>query len=1142
MAFFLRRILAGILFLGFCCWNGVYAEPLPWQFHDPDAKKAYLAIQPLMQAGQYAKAEALWKSAALRFSEHPTDQLIFVLGLGNQLRLRARFSESFLCYRACQQHFKELISQNPVAKAALLEGFADLAFEINQLSTRTKAIAVCKHAFASMPSDAPRRSTLARKIGVLCRLVKDQPSAKTWLQIAQDQDQGFAEEKALLQRDLAYQAFKDNDLDRAKDILDSARKAMEACPNLLQEEWICYYFYATELQYAIGSLTITSVEALENGEKACKAAIEIGEQYPEVVSNLLYVCYGRFAKIRAELGDYAGAIPFAEKSAEGQVARKISPRAISQAYSYLGEFNHYIGNFDQALNYYRQSWLSLLNTTDGADIYHTRLANYAQELINLQHYQDGEKYMTEAIDGLIAKQSDDDATLGRFYANLGIGYLGEKKFDAAIEAFENALERYAMANVMPWSSHCYALIYLATAQNAAGFAEAATANLNRSLVDLRQIPIVNRMERAMVLEMITDFHIDRGNFQEALNINHLFMQEMVGDAVRGINPWTCPDITHSVSPWHTLAAVSQKANILWGLYRQTNDLNLLNASLACSQKALRKLRRLRQEHNNEQEKLRINRYWQTLFENAMQAAIELHDVTHSPAHLATAFEIAEQSKAMLLMEAVIDNHVLETNGKSADLVDQRQRVQTRIMRLHEAINSATIPNRNVALLQAELFQAEKELDQIMQDIEHANPKYSDLVNSFDVISIAELQPLLQQENRTLIEYFYGDSAIYTFVVTGDTFVLHEFSPDSVFEAQLIAFTQALHQVPEEISKAKAGEFAAQSGKILDALWRPIENFLTPNVTIVPDGPLSFISFEALADSIPANGAIQFYSLGYLLERYTISYDYSGTFLSRKPEKSASSQNKVLAIAPSFSPEAGLQALPESMLGVQKLASKFTDVQTFVGSEGSKKAFLNHAPSHQILDLATHGRFDQKNFLNSCIYFSPDGTGDSILLLNELYTLNLPAELAILEACETGLGDYQQGEGVMSLARGFTYAGCKSVLMSLWEVAESKSTRAIMGDFFANLADSLPRDEAIAKAKRNFLQRLRQDRGYDIDQTHPFYWSELVMIGDNSPLPIAQQTSRGWNLIWIMGSASVLLFFATIWIVRQKRKQKSISGQ
>lgn len=1137
-----RRILAGLMVLGCLFGLQVHATSIPWQPHNPAVFHAYDEIEAKMRLGQHAIAETLWVAAITRFANDPHDQLIFVLGLGNQLRLRSKFEEAFHCYRVCQTKFEGILNIKPEARAALLEGYADLAFEGTYKPARTKAIETCSSIFPKMPNNAPRKAILARKIAVLCRLTKDYATADEWLMLAQRFDQGPLSESALLQLEIAHQAFKNGDFVECADQLARADSAMKEANGVLQEDWITYHFYTTELHYAAGSTQTTSLEALEKAEKACKSAIEIGERFPEVVPNLLYVCYGKYAKIRSELGDYAGAIPFAEKSVEGQVKRRISPRGISQAYSFLGEFHHYIGNFEQALSYYRQAWLSLLHVHDIEDIYITRLANYAQELINLEEFAEGEKYMTQAINGFVAKFPNDYAKLGKQYVNLGIGYLEQGQFEDAILSFENAVCNFEKANSRPWADHCYALIQLATAQHAAGQTNAAAINLERSLADLVRIPVVNRMDRAMVLEVITEFLIDTQEFEEALAVNHRFMREMVGDAALGLCPLSCPNLEHSVSPWHTLTAVSQKVDILWGRYRETNEVHFLEASLACSQKALDKLRKLRQEHNNEQEKLRINNYWHTLFENAMRAAMELHNISQNPEYLATAFEISEQSKAMLLMEAVLDNQVLESDDQTAQLVDQRQRVQTRIFRLHEAINTATTPSQELVALQAELFQAEKELEHIILAIQRANPKYSDLVHAFDVVTVNELKPILKVDQRALIEYFYADSAIYTLLVTEDTFIVQTYFPNPAFDSSLQSLTNTMHQIPAASSKDKATQYASHSARVLDAIWRPIEKFLPKNITVIPDGPLSFISFESLASVGPKQGQIEFHNLSYLLDHYTISYDYSGTFMARQAARMVVPANKMLAIAPSFGEHAEVPELAESKRGVQKLASEYNGVQALVGENGSKRAFLQNAESNQIIDLATHGRFDSKNFLNSCIYFSPDGSGDSILFLNELYTLNLPAELAILEACETGFGDYHQGEGVMSLARGFTYAGCRSVLMSLWKVSESKSTRTIMDGFFNNLADSLPRDEAIAKAKRDFLKQIRNERGYSSVQAHPFYWSELVMIGDHSPLPITRTTSKPMPWVILGSSAGAIFLVSAILFLRRKKRKQQVNDQ
>jgi CHAT domain-containing protein len=105
---------------------------------------------------------------------------------------------------------------------------------------------------------------------------------------------------------------------------------------------------------------------------------------------------------------------------------------------------------------------------------------------------------------------------------------------------------------------------------------------------------------------------------------------------------------------------------------------------------------------------------------------------------------------------------------------------------------------------------------------------------------------------------------------------------------------------------------------------------------------------------------------------------------------------------------------------------------------------------------------------------------------------LHAQLVVLSACETGAGQYVAGEGVFSLARGFMDAGVPSVVMSLWQVNDI-STSELMPLFYRHLAQGLPKDEALHKAKLEFLKTS------DPMKTHPFFWAGFVLLGDNAPV-------------------------------------------
>ncbi len=111
--------------------------------------------------------------------------------------------------------------------------------------------------------------------------------------------------------------------------------------------------------------------------------------------------------------------------------------------------------------------------------------------------------------------------------------------------------------------------------------------------------------------------------------------------------------------------------------------------------------------------------------------------------------------------------------------------------------------------------------------------------------------------------------------------------------------------------------------------------------------------------------------------------------------------------------------------------------------------------------------------------------DGFLTMTEVMGLNLNAKVVALTACETGVGENIEGEGVMAMGRAFQYAGAESVLMSLWSVAED-ATVLLTNTFFKNLKNDKEPKEALILAKEEIRKK-----GYE----HPFYWSGFILVGD-----------------------------------------------
>ena len=141
----------------------------------------------------------------------------------------------------------------------------------------------------------------------------------------------------------------------------------------------------------------------------------------------------------------------------------------------------------------------------------------------------------------------------------------------------------------------------------------------------------------------------------------------------------------------------------------------------------------------------------------------------------------------------------------------------------------------------------------------------------------------------------------------------------------------------------------------------------------------------------------------------------------------------------------------------------------IREQATVDAFKRAAPKASIIHLATHATVFPDSPLDSYLHFHADSTsGNRKCSMFEIYRSDIPADLVLLSACETGLGDLRSGEGPMSLARAFQYAGARSVVMNQW-LANDKSSKAITVSFLEHIADGQPKDIALQQAKLEYLQ-------------------------------------------------------------------------
>jgi CHAT domain-containing protein len=147
--------------------------------------------------------------------------------------------------------------------------------------------------------------------------------------------------------------------------------------------------------------------------------------------------------------------------------------------------------------------------------------------------------------------------------------------------------------------------------------------------------------------------------------------------------------------------------------------------------------------------------------------------------------------------------------------------------------------------------------------------------------------------------------------------------------------------------------------------------------------------------------------------------------------------------------------------------------------------------YRIVHFATHGLLDSAHpELSGLVLSMVDEQGreqNGFVDLQDIYNLNLPADLVVLSACETGLGKDVKGEGLVGLTRGFMYAGATRVVASLWKV-DDVATSKLMGKFYeAMLSQGRRPAEALREAQ---IEMWKQKRW-----SYPYYWAAFVLQGE-----------------------------------------------
>lgn len=430
-----------------------------------------------------------------------------------------------------------------------------------------------------------------------------------------------------------------------------------------------------------------------------------------------------------------------------------------------------------------------------------------------------------------------------------------------------------------------------------------------------------------------------------------------------------------------------------------------------------------------------------------------------------------------------------------------------------------------------LFHIRNDYEDFMSEIEENYSKYYELKYTTKFITLKEVQEKLPHK-EALIEYVLSDTLLITFVVDKKGIYAHTQEIEASFQDECFEYYRLLHtQNFSDGVHDNYRTFVELGRKFYEVLIEPgLQYTDRKNLTIVPDGPIAYLPFEGFLMEDADVEYINYLDLPYLIYDYSIGYSHSATLMFSERLKTKSPEDKVLAFAPAYKdpffnstePEIR-QVLSESDVllplgGIIKEVQSINETvpaRVFLNENATEANFKKYAPDYNVLHLAMHTIMKDDNPLHSLLAFTnkevADSTEDNRLYAYEIYNMKLNAQMAVLSSCSSGVGKMQKGEGMMSLARGFIYAGCPSIVMTLWQVTD-KSSSDLMTSFYKYLKKGKSKQEAMKLAKIDYLEHA------DDLTSNPYFWSGFVVLGDNSPV-----YRRSGVVYWV----SILVLFVGI---------------
>ncbi len=877
---------------------------------------------------------------------------------------------------------------------------------------------------------------------------------------------------------------------------NAAKQANEAANNLLRGKEKEYAELTGRLHMNRGLMGLYESQP-ETTIREYQQALVYLQSLPGL-DYLITTCYNDLGVAAGMQGRYQEELEWYKKSLDIHICvRGEDDPEVASSYNNIGTAYYRLGDYASLDRYLKKAEAVLIQSLGESHPYMATVYNnlaFSAQLNN--HLEESIEYYQKSLRIHLKKRHENHSLIAVAYNNMGDTYGKMGDHEKEIQYLQKAL--YLRLDLLDTMHNDVAISY----QNL-GHAFADSGNPERALKSHRAALSIRKNlfgdrhpEVANSLLSIGDHFSRKQQFDSAF---HYLQQSFSSNSYtyQAAKPSGLPPLDQAISYAVLLEQLMVQANTWEEFSQQDSTPSALRAAVETWLHAdsLVWLRRNGIVDPNGPQYL--GQESRQVYEGGIRCAMKILEEEPSDEMINRLLLFMARSRAGQLWEARQISPLAEVYGLETHWLEEEKSLKARLdaaeRNAREVLASNGQNSLEFANAQDSVFSIREAWESFLTRLRKAYPGFVNQRYRRPHPTLKQLSEIYAEQ--VLVAFFMSPDGLFRFGMNGQTIHLSHSPRQAELTATYLTVLQHLRG-EKTVEQAHYLEAAQQ---LTDYILTPVFWELAPTeqtpIVVVPDGLIGYLPIEALSDD---RGR-------YLAERYRIRYQYA---LQLPARKSSNTDLVFAGYAPKFGDEdetgirAGLAPLTHNREEVEAISEQLGEGFIWVNENATETQFRKSAPSASILHLALHGRLNDQYPDESFLAFAVDSVHDGQLYAYEIAALDLSAELAVLSACETGSGAIQQGEGIMSLARAFLEAGCKSVLMSLWAVND-EATYEFMTRFYQFWKAGNTSIEALSLTRQAMQSETRF--------RDPQYWAGFVLMGESTPYPAPRAR---WP--WILG--------------------------